>query len=135
MKHLTYILTLFFLILTISIAWQDTVWGAKWKDVFTDEEKDRLRQMVATGELNERNIDAFLDRFSRASNRKTAFDEALSTGFSASIERDWHSIKKYIANPRIDKYSTKFLVGTALVWLSVYLLQRIVKYLIISFLH
>ena len=78
-----------------------TVEGETWGEILTDEEKARYGRLWEVGVLNERNIHAFFDRFSRAPNRENAFEQALDTSFGANVVRELVGIKRVFADPSI----------------------------------
>ena len=78
-----------------------TVEGETWGEILTDEEKARYGRLWEVGVLNERNIHAFFDRFSRAPNRENAFEQALDTSFGANVARELVGIKRVFADPTI----------------------------------
>lgn len=84
-----------------------TAEGETWKEVLTDDEKAKLKQLISWGIITETNIDQFADRFVRAPNRETAFEQALDSSFGAAAARELHGIKRRFADPSISSEELK----------------------------
>ena len=74
---------------------------AKWGDILTGTEKTELKRLIDIGIISDTNIDQFADRFLRAPQRETAFQQALDTSIGAAVARDWHGIKRGFKDPMI----------------------------------
>ena len=72
---------------------------ARFIDIITDNEKQKINALISDGTLHEQNMQTFIDRFVRAPRRESAFDHARDATLGASMHRSAIGISTSLSNP------------------------------------